>query len=437
MPRRSMHPYAEPRHSPQYMAVRAAKRDWLLGLFLLGLVPRLLMLAVRPDGLQAYEYETLAQSIVAGQGYVIARFGHAAMAFGDGNLYSFLAASVYLVAGHQPLVLAVVQAVIVSLAAPVIFAIGRRVFGWQVAVLGAALAALHPGLLAYTWKLHPLGLDVLLLALTVLWALRLKDGARGGLMLGLTLGVTLMSRPTFFVAGAAALGYRWLTNRRQLAPMLVALAIALLVALPWVMRNWAVLGRPLFISSSFEDVWKGNNPTASGSSYLPNGQDVFAAAPSALQRRFAQASELQLNEIFTQEIVTFIREHPSDFAALTARKFAYFWWASPQMGMLYPPMWLAAYQGYAAVILGFALVGAVSILRVGSTQERALLGILAAIGVTLAVIHALAYVEGRHRWGVEPLLLLLTGRGMLAVAVGLRAAAQMGQLRVFRRESER
>ncbi len=432
-----MTPHVQRWRALLWLALRSAERQVLLGLFLLGLLPRLVMLAVRPDRLEVYEYEILAQNIVGGQGYVIPRFGHTALAFGDGNLYSFLAASVYLLVGHQPLVLAVVQAVIASLAAPVIFVIGARILGWQVAALGAVLAALHPGLLAYTWKLHPLGLDVLLLALTVLWVLRLNDGVRSGLMAGLTLGATLMSRPTFFVAGVAALGVRWLGSRRLAAPTLVALALALMVALPWVIRNWSVLGRPVFISSSFEDVWKGNNPTASGSSYLPSGQDVFAAAAPELRARFTQATELQLNEVFTAEVVVFVGQHPGDFLGLTARKFAYFWWASPQMGLLYPPLWLMAYQGYAAVIFAFAIVGVVTILRRGSAAERQLLGALAAISLTLAVIHALAYVEGRHRWGVEPLLLLLTARGIFVVAGSLRNANLTGQLRLFRRESER
>ena len=158
------------------------------------------MLAMRPDTLEAWEYETLATNIVSGQGYVIPRFGHVALAFGDGNLYSFLAASVYFVAGHHPMVLAAVQAVIASLAAPVIFVIGARAFGWPVAGLGAALATLHPGLLAYTFKLHPLGLDVLLTALMVFWIGRADDGTLNRVWAGLALGMSLMSRPTLFVA---------------------------------------------------------------------------------------------------------------------------------------------------------------------------------------------------------------------------------------------
>jgi hypothetical protein len=419
-----MKSYAQSWPDPLGKAVHPPSRDWLLGLFVLALLARLIMLAIRPDRLEVFEYETLSLNIVGGLGYIIPRFGHAALAFGDGNLYSFLAATVYLVAGHQPLVLAVVQAIIASLAPPVIFAIGARVFGWPAAALGAFLAALHPGLLAYTWKLHPLGLDVLLLALTVLWVMRMSASVRWGLMAGLTLGVTLMSRPTFFVAGAAALGFRWLSARHHWAPTLAALGLALVVALPWTARNWALLGRPMFISSSIEDVWKGNNPIASGSSYMPNGLDVFSAAPAELRVRFTQSSELALNEVFTQEVTAFVSQHPGDFLALTARKFAYFWWASPQMGLLYPPMWLFVYQGYALVIFGFAFVSVMTILRCGSADERGLLGLLAAISLTLAIIHALAYVEGRHRWGIEPLLLLLTAHGIFVVAGALRGGVR-------------
>ena len=69
----------------------------------------------------------------------------------------------------------------------------------------------------------------------------------------------------------------------------------------------------------------------------------------------------------------------------------------------------------------------------GTAEERNLLSTLAAVGFSLAVIHALAYVEGRHRWGLEPLLLLLTARGMVAV-LGLLVGSQS---RLLRRQSER
>ena len=122
---------------------------------------------------------------------------------------------------------------------------------------------------------------------------------------------------------------------------------------------------------------------------------------------------------------------------MTARKFAYFWSASPQVGLLYPPLWLAAYQGYALVIFGFAIVGVVSVVVRGTASERNLVGLLATVSLTLAMVHALAYVEGRHRWGIEPLLLLLTARGVFVVANSLRGSARTLQLGVFRHHNER
>ncbi len=416
MPTELINLHARRAHSPSAQTPFAPSRAWLVGLFALGLIPRLAMLAARPDRLESWEYETLATNIVGGYGYQIARFGHVSFAFGDGNLYSFLAASVYLVAGHQPMLLATVQAVIASLAGPVILAVGARAFGWPVAGLGAALATLHPGLLMYTFKLHPLGLDVLLMALMVFWLARVGNGPRTSVLAGLALGVGLMSRPTMFVAGAGSLGVRCLRSPRTLAPALAAIGVGVLVASPWVFRNWGVLGRPVFISTSLEDVWKGNNPMSSGSSYLPSGRDIFTAAPAQLLGQLQQANELELNDVFGQEVIAFVTQRPGDFIALSARKFVYFWSLSPQAGLLYPGSWLTAYGFYAGVILAFAAIGALTILHHGSPQERQLLGTLATISLVLALVHALSYVEGRHRWTVEPLLLLLTARGLFATA---------------------
>lgn len=411
-----------------------SQRHWLLlGLFALGLIPRLAMVAVRADDLQPWEYETLAQNIAAGHGYVISRFGHLVLAFGDGNLYSFLAGALYALFGHAPMLLATVQAMLAALVAPVVFAIGERASGPRVGLLGAALAALHPGLLAYSLKLHPLGLDVLLLALLVLWTTRGRWTHRGGLLAGLTLGLNLMTRPTFFAAGLAALGVRWLGRHASWRQVVAVIAVGLAVGAPWIGRNWVYLGRPLLISTSFEDVWKGNNPLSTGSSFLAPGEDVFDAAPIEFRDRIWHADELQANDVFAQATFTFIQQRPAQFASLFVRKFLYFWWLPQPAGLLYPASWLTAYQVYAGVIYALAVVGIVAILRHGTAPERTLLATLAAVGVSLAAIHALAYVEGRHRWGLEPLLLLLTARGMFEL-FGLLAR---NQSRPLRRQSAR
>ena len=415
----------------------AGRPYWLLiGLFLVALAPRLALLAARAGDLEFWEYETLARNIAAGDGYVMRRFGNLTLAFGDGNLYSFLAGALYAVVGHSPATLGVVQAVLAALAVPVIFAVAEGPLGARVAALGAALAALHPGLLAYTLKLHPLGLDVLLLALVVYWSNRPHWTRGGALQTGLTLGLNLMTRPTFFLAGLAALIVRWLARHTSLRQIVAVTLIGAAIGTPWVARNWLFLGRPLLMSTSLEDVWKGNNPISNGSSYVGPGQSVFDAAPVELRERIWHSDELQLNDMFASETASFIREQPEQFASLFARKFAYFWWFPQPVGALYPANWLAAYKAYAVVMYAFAAIGVVGIVRNGSTDARQLLAMLTAVGLTLATVHALAYVEGRHRWGLEPLLLLLTARGMVASLSGLRSLNAWRQSRVLSRRRQ-
>lgn len=408
----------------------------MFGLFAVALVTRLLILALQPGALQFWEYETLAVSIASGNGYVISRFGHDVLAFGDGNLYSFLAGAFYAVVGHRPLVLAAVQALVASLAVPVLYVIAERAFGPARAVLGAALAALHPGLLAYTLKLHPLGLDVLLMALLVWWTLLRPWSPHKGLLAGMTLGLTLMARPTFFLAGLVAWFTRWQLHRDDLRALVAAIAIAVAVATPWVARNWLLLGQPLLISTGFEDVWKGNNVAATGSSYVARGTTVFDVAPARMQQRLWASDELRANALFAEETVEFVQQRPAHFASLVARKFFYFWWLPAEAGLLYPVAWLHAYQVYVVVMYAFAAVGTVGIVRSGTGRERELLMTIASIGLTLAIVHALAYVEGRHRWGLEPLLLLLAARGMFSVAAWF-AGGRSSQSRMLRRPKER
>jgi hypothetical protein len=103
--------------------------------------------------------------------------------------------------------------------------------------------------------------------------------------------------------------------------------------------------------------------------------------------------------------------------------------------VLYPSNWLAAYAAYAVLMYAFAAIG-VAIVRSGSADARQLLATLAAVGLTLAAVHALAYVEGRHRWGLEPLLLLLSARGIFASVAGVYSVRAWHHSRLWWRRGQ-
>ena len=121
----------------------------------------------------------------------------------------------------------------------------------------------------------------------------------------------------------------------------------------------------------------------------------------------------------------FIRGHPGAFLTGWARRLGYFWWLSPMSGGLYPARWRMLYLGYYVTCFVAALFGTWSVWRAQSGPRAAVLlfwGMMAAV----AVAQSLFYVEGRHRWGVEPLLILLAIRGgleLLHVASASRITA--------------
>jgi len=95
-------------------------------------------------------------------------------------------------------------------------------------------------------------------------------------------------------------------------------------------------------------------------------------------------------------------------------KFFYFWWFAPQTGVLYPPVWRLLYQVYYGGALIFAFVGVQRLVRDGGPPVAKAV-VLGAFLLLLSALQSLYYVEGRHRWAVEPMLLALTGGGVAAL----------------------
>jgi mannosyltransferase len=84
-------------------------------------------------------------------------------------------------AGSSPLAVRFLSACIGTLTVPVVYVLGRRVFGWTTAVLAALLAAISPVLVFYAQETRMYGLVTLLTAASVYWALRAWRVGRDGI----------------------------------------------------------------------------------------------------------------------------------------------------------------------------------------------------------------------------------------------------------------
>jgi hypothetical protein len=319
----------------------------------------------------------------------------------------------------------VVQSIYAGLLGLVVFAIARRFGDDLLATLAAALTLTHPALLFYdVRKLHPLGFDSLMMMLAVWLLMRLRGDRRVSTALwsGVVLGFAIFQRGSMalFLVGAAA----WMiASEESESPVvrspgpsarLVAYVLGVLIVLtPWAARNYAIHHTVMLESMTSQQFWKGNATYSNGSGYLPGGRNVYDAAPERLKQEWRRRDETGQFLLFRDEGIAEVRKDPGRAAALILKKFVYFWTVPPNAGQEYPRLFFAAYLVYYAMVIILSAAGLWA--AWGRPRQRPDAALILIYLVSIAIVHALMFVEMRHRWAAEPMLLAMVPSGASAI----------------------
>jgi 4-amino-4-deoxy-L-arabinose transferase-like glycosyltransferase len=274
--------------------------------------------------------------------------------------------------------------------------------------------------------------DAFFFALALLLTFRLAEQPSTGraAALGLAIGLGALSRATIVVFLPVA--GLWLLVRTPVRAWLQPVRVGVIAGLcaaaviaPWTIRNSLIHHRFVFmLTTDGEDFWRGNNPWASGHSYADSGRTVMAAIPpQVLDEIRSQPGELAQADWYWAHARQFVRDHPAAFVRITLRKFWQFWWFAPSSGVLYPRLWMLAYMAYYVACVLLALAGLWGLPPGREARQRA--GVIGAFLLSLSLLQSMYYVEGRHRWGVEPMLLVLSGGGAAAILERRRASAPL------------
>jgi 4-amino-4-deoxy-L-arabinose transferase-like glycosyltransferase len=368
---------------------------------------------------EPFETERLVGNWLAGHGYVYRFLGADYRSFNSLVPYSLLYAAVYGLSGGSPGANLVAQWVFAALLCVVVWHLGVRLGGPRVGGLAAWLAALHPGLVAYdATKLVQFSLDATLVAAALLAFVRWAEvpsvarAAGGGLLTGLLMyerGTMGLFFPValLWVKRAGHLSWRpWI---RQVA---LYGAVALLVLLPWLVRNAVVHQRFVgMMTTTWMALWEGNNEAATGTEFTTAGRPMKFAHSPELAQRLEGKNEVEQMEAFRNAALTFIRTQPAAAVGLYVRKLTYFWWQSPYTGLWYPRRWTVVSQTWYLVFIGFAALGLVMLARAGP-EPWAIARLILWLAVCFSAGQAVFYIGGRHRWTIEPVLGLLTATGL-------------------------
>ena len=379
--------------------------------FLIRFIALILYLSTHDWKGEAWEYEELAQNLLNGHGYVIARWNTHYYTFVP-PLFSFICFVLHIIGGNGPLYVVLYYTFHISLALGIIwltYNLAHRWFGPSVASFAALFVALDPGLVIY----HSYKMDVitlasfwLILGLALFQRLTETRDLRIAIILGVVIGLGLLTRLDLVIL-LGLLGI-WLVMQRRhilssIKPIATALAVSLIVVSPWLVRNYLLLDHFVFISAnSGEVLWFGNNANTVGTPVALDGRPVFESAPASLKLAVLGATnELEVNAIFREEAIRYIAQDPWRYARHVVTKFWYFCWFTPTYGMNYyqhiGQAWKVGYKFLHAGILLFAIFGAWYAFHEPRRETRNAVLFILTLSILLAAIHGLTYVEGRHR----------------------------------------
>lgn len=366
---------------------------------------------------EVWEYDTIALNIIQQKGYT---FHHLNTTYHSYvyPLYPILTALSHLITGRNYFVLEILQIILSVATCYFIYLIAKSIFTHKVGLLSSFLVALHPGLIVYSTKLHELTIVVLLFTV-IFWLIISQDYSKvcNNIFIGILIGIGVLTRPTFVFFLPAYFLYICLHSKRFKCAIKAITAVALfliLIILPWTIRNHRIHKRWIFITTnSAEHFWRGNNPVASGSALTGDGLSIIEKAPAEFKEKIYKMTEIEQYDFFYKEAYEFIGSNPVLFIKMVLKKFFYFCWFSPQSGLMYPGIWKVIYRAYYCILFSAFIFGlCASLFRKRCGINRAAVASIFLFLFLTLLLHALYYVEIRHRWAIEPFMLIFSAFGL-------------------------
>ncbi len=406
-------------------------------LFTLCLILRLLtgisIDAVTPIIKHADVYSGIAINLTQGHGFVAEPDGEPIT--WRAPLYPAFLAGVYMIFGvhHGPAVF-VIQAMLDSITALLVWWMGSRLFGQSVGLLAAVAFALHP-LSAY-YSLRFMSEPLFTLAFTATaatWVRAISDRSPVSFMIvGALIAIVALVKPVAlglwpFLAACAL--YRLRSQPVKALASVAALTIACaLVLAPWTLRNYWVTGELIVVATGGGYAfWLGNQMVSEGREDWEVDEKMRAHLFHLRNAVFASVDELDYHRLSatspkyrsaTQPVNITLREdrafgraawqeiasHPFDSGLLIIRKFFRFWFRIFLPENRWAQSYIVVMQ---TLFLSFAVLGILEARRRGGILFPLLLPV-----VFLTAAHAVTFATLRYSIPTLPIMTIFMLAGV-------------------------
>jgi 4-amino-4-deoxy-L-arabinose transferase-like glycosyltransferase len=357
-----------------------------------------------------FEMGRIGRSVAQGHGFSSPYEGNTGPSAWEPPLYPFLIGGVFKIFGiytyASAWVLLSINSLLTTLTTIPIFWIAHRTFGERVSRWSACIWALCP--YVWYWGIHWVW-DTTFTPLVLTWIFLLSlelpewPGWRGWVLFGALYGVGTLANPTMLAflpfCGLWIWRQRYRRGLTSLLGVVLSSAAFFLVLSPWLVRNYEVFGRFVFIRNDFGLQFRlGNGPGADGM-LMPYLQPNLNRPEL---EKFQQMGELAYAARCQQLAMDWIRANPGRFAVISLKRFFYFWNGVPRPTSSVGPVDFRSSGFLATSVL--ALWGLGRALR----QERPGAWLFAGLVLTYPAVYYLVYPHARYRHPMEPELLILT-----------------------------
>jgi len=371
---------------------------------------------INPD---TWEYDTIVLNLLSGKGYTYGHLSSNYFFFGY-PFYAYFSAPIHFITNRNYLVLEIIQALIAAFCIIPLAAIARKIFNEKVAVITSLLYSFHPGLILYTGKIHELTLVVCFVL--IISYLILCTGIKKHVLviIGILIGFGILLRPTsiFFIPSffIYLIVKKGIGARKAFLNSLIITLLAIIVISPWIYRGYKRYNRFIFITtSSAENFWIGNNQMASGSALTKDNKPIFSVTDESFKNKVLSLDELGQHDFFRDESMKYIKAYPLEFFKRTIKKFTYFWWFSPQTGLRYPTSWLIIYKFLYYFLAIFFILALYFIFKNYFYINIPAVIFLCSFFLIISIVHSFYHIDGRYRWMIEPLLMIFSSYGIVAL----------------------
>ncbi|MEK7659274.1 MAG: glycosyltransferase family 39 protein [Patescibacteria group bacterium] len=361
---------------------------------------------VKPS-VDAKAYDSIAWSIVQGTGYTETTSLLPDSAIGRlGPGYEFFLAAIYWVFGHQLWIVWIIQSILHTASAFIVYCLIRRLYfndnAEKYAAIGAGFYIFFIDLLEFPAMLLTETLYLFLVLSGIYFALLMweKPALRNVLTTSALFTLALLVRPPVTILMLVAFGF--LMSRRLWRYAAIFAVTAVIILTPWTVRNYLKYQRFIVTSAILGyDVWVGNSPD---SKYIGE-----LTATEEIDRYTAEEGLFAANKRGIREVLNLALKHPLEFIKLqlvktsiyfSAARPAAFWFHLSGISRLLTIIFSSI---FAFVIFTFGFSGLWMYIKKRDLISRMM--VLTTLAAPAGIIWIVA--ETRYRYQIYPMMIIL------------------------------